>query len=355
MYGHSWMTHVPEEHHIDESHASPFWGWETQAPQTPLPQSVEDSLPKAKKATPAPPSLRATPPASLSTPNEALAPALAQQTTPAARPSEKATRITVRTLRKMKEQGEKIAMLTAYDATFARLLDEAGVEMLLVGDSLGMVVQGAEHTLAVSLEEMIYHTRCVARGAKRAMIVGDLPFMSYQVSPAQALESAGRMVKEGGAHAVKLEGGEEIAESIKLIVRAGIPVVGHLGLTPQSVHAMGGFVVQGRQKEQAEAIMKSALALEAAGACCLVLEGIPAPLAEAITSALKIPTIGIGAGIGCDGQVLVIYDLLGMSTEFKPRFVKQYQNLHQDISSAVRQYRQEVKEGAFPEIDHSFF
>jgi 3-methyl-2-oxobutanoate hydroxymethyltransferase len=255
----------------------------------------------------------------------------------------------------MKEQGEKIAMLTAYDATFARLLDEAGVEMLLVGDSLGMVVQGAEHTLAVSLEEMIYHTRCVARGAKRAMIVGDLPFMSYQISPAQALESAGRMVKEGGAHAVKLEGGEEITESIKLIVRAGIPVVGHLGLTPQSVHAMGGFVVQGRQKEQADAILKSALALEAAGACCIVLEGIPAPLAEAITSALQIPTIGIGAGIGCDGQVLVIYDLLGMSTEFKPRFVKQYQNLHQGISSAVQQYRQEVKEGAFPEIGHSFF
>jgi 3-methyl-2-oxobutanoate hydroxymethyltransferase len=270
-------------------------------------------------------------------------------------PQKKPRKITVRTLREMKSRGEKLTMLTAYDATFARLLDEAGIEMLLVGDSLGMVVQGQENTLSVTLEEMIYHTRCVARGTKRAMVVGDLPFMSYQISPAQALESAGRLMKEGGAHAVKLEGGEEVAPQIAALVRAGIPVVGHLGLTPQSVHAMGGFVVQGRAPEQAQAIKRSALALQEAGACSIVLEGIPAALAEEITASLSIPTIGIGAGVGCDGQVLVIYDLLGMSPDFKPRFVKHFADLFTAISEAVGTYRDEVKKTEFPQAEHSFF
>ncbi|MCB9638572.1 MAG: 3-methyl-2-oxobutanoate hydroxymethyltransferase [Myxococcales bacterium] len=272
-----------------------------------------------------------------------------------ASPKKKPRKITVRTLREMKSSGEKITMLTAYDATFARLLDEAGIEMLLVGDSLGMVVQGAENTLSVTLEEMIYHTRCVARGTTRAMVVGDLPFMTYQISPAQALESAGRLVKEGGAHAVKLEGGEEVAPQIAAIVRAGIPVIGHLGLTPQSVHAMGGFVVQGRAPEQAEVLKRSALALQEAGVCAIVLEGIPAPLAQEITASLSVPTIGIGAGVGCDGQVLVIYDLLGMSPDFKPRFVKTYTDLFSGISEAVRSYRDEVKDEVFPQPEHSFY
>jgi 3-methyl-2-oxobutanoate hydroxymethyltransferase len=270
-------------------------------------------------------------------------------------PAKKPRKITVRTLREMKQRGEKLTMLTAYDATFARLLDEAGIEMLLVGDSLGMVVQGQENTLSVTLEEMIYHTRCVARGTKRAMVVGDLPFMSYQISPAQALESAGRLVKEGGAHAVKLEGGEEVVPQIAALVRAGIPVVGHLGLTPQSVHAMGGFVVQGRAPEQAQAIKRSAIALQEAGVCSIVLEGIPAALASEITASLSIPTIGIGAGVECDGQVLVIYDLLGMSPDFKPRFVKHYADLFTSISEAVQTYRDEVKQAEFPRSEHSFF
>lgn len=265
-----------------------------------------------------------------------------------------ARRITVRTIRRMKARGEKIVMLTAYDAMFAQLLESAGVEMLLVGDSLGMVVQGADDTLSVTLEDMIYHTRCVAHGAKRAMVVGDLPFMSYQVSPLQALESAGRLVKEGGAHAVKLEGGVEVAEAIARITRAGIPVVGHLGLTPQSIHALGGFVVQGRQPEQAQRLLEDALALQEAGAFCLVLECIPAALAQEVSNQLQIPTIGIGAGKGCDGQVLVMQDLLGMNPDFQPRFVKQYANLHEMVCAAVERYCDEVKQATFPAEEHSF-
>ncbi|MBU49007.1 MAG: 3-methyl-2-oxobutanoate hydroxymethyltransferase [Deltaproteobacteria bacterium] len=270
------------------------------------------------------------------------------------RPLHDARRVTVRTIRRMKKQGEKIVMLTAYDATFARLLDDAGVEMLLVGDSLGMVVQGADDTLSVTMEDMIYHTRCVARGARRAMVVGDLPFMSYQISPQQALENAGRLVKEGGAHCVKLEGGEEVADAIRLITRAGIPVVGHLGLTPQSVHALGGFVVQGRRPEQATQIIEDAKAVQAAGACCLVLECIPADLAREISEQLDIPTIGIGAGKGCDGQVLVVNDMLGLNPDFQPRFVKQYTSLHELISGAVHHYLDDVKEAHFPAAEHSF-
>jgi 3-methyl-2-oxobutanoate hydroxymethyltransferase len=264
-------------------------------------------------------------------------------------------KITVRTIRRMKEQGEKITMLTAYDTLFAQMLERAGIEMLLVGDSLGMVVQGEDHTLAVTLDEMIYHTRCVARRTQRAMIVGDMPFMSYQSSPEQALENAGRLVKEGGAHAVKLEGGSDVVDAVRKITRAGIPVVGHIGLTPQSVHAFGGFVVQGRDEKRAQEIRKDAMLLQEAGAFCIVLEGIPAPLSEQITNDLAIPTIGIGAGIHCDGQVLVTQDMLGLNPDFTPRFVKRFANLHNDIEDAFEAYLHEVKSATFPTNDHSFF
>jgi 3-methyl-2-oxobutanoate hydroxymethyltransferase len=245
-------------------------------------------------------------------------------------------------------------MLTAYDATFARLLDEAGVDVLLVGDSLGMVIQGHDTTLPVTLDEMIYHTRSVARGASRAHVVGDMPFMSYQASPEDGLRSAGRLLKEGGAHAVKLEGGAELGETVHRLVRAGIPVMGHVGLTPQSVHAMGGFRVQGKDADSAARIRDDARALEQAGAYAVVLEGIPAPLAAEITSTLEIPTIGIGAGPSCDGQVLVIYDLLGMNDAFKPKFVKRYEHFAQRIRGAATEYIEEVRRGAFPTAEHSF-
>lgn len=264
-------------------------------------------------------------------------------------------KITVRTIRRMKMQGEKITMLTAYDALFAQILDRSGVEMLLVGDSLGMVVQGNDNTLSVTLEDIIYHTRCVARGTQRAMVIGDLPFMSYQCSPEQALESAGRLVKEGGAHAVKLEGGRDMVDTIRKITRAGIPVVGHLGLTPQSVHAFGGFVIQGREEEQAQEIAEDALLLQEAGAFCIVLEGIPAPLSQRITEQLDVPTIGIGAGLHCDGQVLVLQDMLGLNPEFTPRFVKRFASLHEHVENACTSYVDEVKEASFPSDEHSFF
>lgn len=263
-------------------------------------------------------------------------------------------KVNVRTIRRMKEQAERITMLTAYDALFAQILDRAGIDMLLVGDSLGMVVQGEQNTLAVTLEQMIYHTRCVARTTQRAMVVGDMPFMSYQTSPEQALENAGRLVKEGGAHAVKLEGGRDVADAVRKITRAGIPVVGHLGLTPQSVHAMGGFVVQGRDPERAQEILEDALLLQEAGAFCLVLEGIPAALSQRITEALSIPTIGIGAGIHCDGQVLVTQDMLGLNPDFAPSFVKRFANLYDHIDEAIQGYVSEVKEASFPNDDYSF-
>lgn len=262
--------------------------------------------------------------------------------------------VTVRSLRQMKKRGQRISMLTAYDATFARLLDEAGVEILLVGDSLGMVIQGHETTLPVTLEEMIYHTRAVRRGTQRAQVVADMPFMSYQLSPRDALISAGRLVKEGSANAVKLEGGVSVAPHIEQIVAAGIPVMGHVGLTPQSVHQMGGYRVQGRSAKGAQRIIDDAHAVAAAGAYALVLEGIPASVAETITAEIPIPTIGIGAGPGCDGQVLVIYDMLGLNPQFKPRFVKQYANLHQVITQATRAFIKEVQQGAFPDEEHTF-
>jgi 3-methyl-2-oxobutanoate hydroxymethyltransferase len=267
------------------------------------------------------------------------------------------TRITVPDLGRMKAAGERITMVTAYDWTFARLLDAAGVELLLVGDSLGSVVQGHDTTLPVTLDEMVYHTRLVARGARRALVVGDLPFGSYQASPERAVESAIRLVKDGGAAAVKLEGGTAMATTIEAIARIDVPVMGHVGLTPQSVHRMGGHKVQGRRPGQAaggrERVLADARAVEAAGAFAVVLEGIPLDLAAEITAELAIPTIGIGAGAFCDGQVLVMHDLLGLSAR-APRFAKAYAALADEVTRAARDYVDEVKRGAFPTDAHSF-
>jgi 3-methyl-2-oxobutanoate hydroxymethyltransferase len=263
-----------------------------------------------------------------------------------------AKKVTVPDLRARKG-GEKIAMVTAYDYTMARLVDEAGVDMVLVGDSLGMVVQGLSTTIPVTMEEMAYHCRAVARGLSRAHLVGDLPFMSYQVSPAQAVESAGRLMKEGACESVKLEGGQEVAEHVHRIVRAGVPVVGHVGLTPQSVHALGGFKVQGRG-EGAEKILADAIALEQAGAFAIVLEAVPPDLAERITTLVSVPTIGIGAGAGCDGQVLVCTDLLGLARGHQPNFAKRFGSLGDAAVNAVAQYVSEVRSGAFPTAAHSY-
>lgn len=252
-----------------------------------------------------------------------------------------------------KNHGEKITMVTAYDAMFAALFDQTSVDALLVGDSLGMVVQGHTNTLPVTLDDMVYHCRCVSRVTRRAHVVGDLPFMSYQVSPEQALISAGRLIQEGGAHAVKLEGGSNVAASVEKIVASGIPVMGHLGLTPQSFHQLGGFKTQGRDATQARRLFDDAKILEAAGCYAVVLEGIPNELAQAITEALHIPTIGIGAGNGCDGQVLVGQDLLGLNPNFKPKFVKRYAQLHSSIHAAIEQFVSEVKNGDFPNSEHS--
>jgi 3-methyl-2-oxobutanoate hydroxymethyltransferase len=263
-------------------------------------------------------------------------------------------KVTINTLRKMKQAGERITMLTAYDASFARLLDAALVDVLLVGDSLGMVVQGHESTLPVTIDQMVYHCAAVKRGAERAHVVGDMPFGSYQGSENDAVKNAIRLIAEGGAEAVKLEGGAEYGEVVRRIARAGIPVMGHIGLTPQSVHKLGGYVVQGRTEEKAQRLLDDAKALEAAGCYSLVLEAIPADLAAQITAELKIPVIGIGAGAACDGQVLVIYDLLGMNPGFQPRFVKKYVDLASVIGEAVGRYRDEVRSGAFPAEEHSF-
>jgi 3-methyl-2-oxobutanoate hydroxymethyltransferase len=263
-------------------------------------------------------------------------------------------KITVPHIVKMKQRGERITCLTAYDYAFARILDEAGVEMLLVGDSLGCVIQGSPNTLAVTMDEMVYHTRVVARGRKRALVIGDMPFLSYQASTEQALQNAGRFLKEGGAEAVKLEGGVSVKETIRAIVDAGIPVMGHIGLTPQSVHRFGGYKVQGRDKERREAVLRDALAVEAAGAFAVVLEGMPLDLARAITEQLTIPTIGIGAGVDCDGQVLVLHDMLGLFDDFTPKFVKQYADLKTMTSGAVKNFIGEVKERKFPAEEHAF-
>jgi 3-methyl-2-oxobutanoate hydroxymethyltransferase len=264
------------------------------------------------------------------------------------------TRVTVQTLRAMTSRSERITMVTAYDATFARMLDQGGADVLLVGDSLGMVVQGQETTLPVTMDEMLYHCRAVARGSKRAHLVGDMPFMSYQVSAEEALKNAGRFLAEGGMHAVKLEGGADVARSVRRIVAAGIPVMGHVGLTPQSVHALGGFKVQGRREEDAERVLADAKIVAEAGAYAVVLEGIPSELASRITAELAVPTIGIGAGPHCDGQVLVCYDMLGLTAEHVPRFVKQYETFYAAGLDAMARFRQEVRAGAFPSSEHSF-
>jgi 3-methyl-2-oxobutanoate hydroxymethyltransferase len=249
-----------------------------------------------------------------------------------------------------KARGQKLAVLTAYDYTLARLLDDAGVDALLVGDSLGMVVQGNPNCLSVTVEEMIYHTRLVARGARRALVIADMPFMSYQAGLEDAVRNAGRLVKEAGAHAVKLEGGVRMADRVAVIVRADIPVMGHIGLTPQSIRRLGGFRVQ----RDAERLLEDARAVEAAGAFSLVIECVPAEIAKQITAAVRIPTIGIGAGVECDGQVLVVHDLLGMYPDLKPKFVKAYADLATDIRQAVKNYCAEVRERRFPDEQHSF-
>ncbi|HWO18032.1 MAG TPA: 3-methyl-2-oxobutanoate hydroxymethyltransferase [Kofleriaceae bacterium] len=266
----------------------------------------------------------------------------------------KTTKVTIHTLRQMKERGDKIAMLTAYDATFARLLDEAGADVLLVGDSLGMVVQGHDTTLPVTLEEIAYHCRAVVRGARRAHVVGDMPFMSYQASWEQGVTNAGKLMKEGNCHSVKLEGGAVHAELVHRLVNAGIPVMGHIGLTPQSYHQLGGFKVQGREAGGRQRLLSDARTLEEAGVYSIVLEAIPADIAREITESVSVPTIGIGAGTACDGQVLVSYDALGMDESFKPRFVRRYATLGATIKEAIAHYVSDVRAGAFPSDAESF-
>lgn len=264
------------------------------------------------------------------------------------------TKITTSTFLNHKMNHEKITVLTAYDYSMASLLDEAGIECLLVGDSLGMTMLGYEDTLAVTMEDMIHHTKAVKRGAKSAMVVADMPFMSYHVSDEDAVRNAARFIKEAGAHAIKLEGGFNVKTRIEAIIAAQIPVMGHLGLTPQSVNAFGGFKVQGKSEAQAKKIIEEAKLLESLGCFAIVLECIPAKLARLISSQLSIPTIGIGAGSGCDGQVLVIQDLLGMYSDLTPKFVKQYANLKPIIIDAARAYASEVKSEQFPEEKHTF-
>jgi 3-methyl-2-oxobutanoate hydroxymethyltransferase len=263
-------------------------------------------------------------------------------------------KVTVPGIMAMKEQGKKITMLTAYDTPFARILDQAGVDILLVGDSVGSVVAGYPNTLPVTIDEMIYHTRAVVRGTERSLVVIDMPFMSYQINIEDGKRNAGRMIKESGAEAVKLEGGVNMKETIEAIVSIDIPVMGHIGLTPQSVHQMGGFKVQGKVEEQKQKIMADAVAVEEAGAFSVVMECIPTELAQEITEQLSIPTIGIGAGVHCDGQVLVIHDLLGLLGDFRPKFVKSYVDLRTVISQAVEEYMDEVQKGKFPTEEHSF-
>jgi 3-methyl-2-oxobutanoate hydroxymethyltransferase len=262
-------------------------------------------------------------------------------------------RVTVPSLQKRKRRGEPIAMLTAYDYTFARIFDAAGIDVLLVGDSLGNVVQGHDTTLPVTLDETIYHTRLVARAAKQALVVADMPFGTFQISPEDALRNAVRCVKEGGAHAVKLEGGVAMAATIERIVGAEIPVMGHVGLTPQAIHRMGGHRVQGRSEDGAQRVLEDARAVEAAGAFAVVLEGMPAELARAVTLEVGIPTIGIGAGVDCDGQVLVMHDMLGLS-DWTPSFVKAYAQVGAAIAQAARRYAEEVRERKFPDAEHSY-
>jgi len=263
-------------------------------------------------------------------------------------------KITILDIYKKKAEGKKITMLTAYDFSTAQIVDQAGIDVILVGDSLGMVVQGITSTLPVTMEEMLYHTKLVSRATQSAMVVGDMPFLSYQTSVADAVLNAGRFLKEAGAEAVKLEGGTQMANAIRAIVNAGIPVMAHIGLTPQYVHALGGFKVQGKDEAAREKILADARAVQEAGAFAVVLEAMPASLAKDIHEMLYIPTIGIGAGSDCDGQVLVIHDLLGLFDRFTPKFVKRYVNLKDQALKAVKEYKQDVEGGKFPAEEHSF-
>ena len=263
-------------------------------------------------------------------------------------------RITINQIKEMKQKGEKITMLTAYDYSTAKIVDEAGIPLILVGDSLGMVVLGYESTIPVTIDEMIHHTKAVVRGTKQAMIIGDMPFMTYHVSVDDALVNAARFIQEAGAQAVKLEGGVTVAEKVRRVVECGMPVMGHIGLTPQSIHQFGGFKVQGKTPEAAIRILEDAKALDCAGAFSIVLETVPTPLATLITQKIGIPTIGIGGGIGCDGQVQVINDILGSFADFIPKHAKRYANLTDIIRSAVTEYYNEVKGGIFPTDKQSF-
>jgi 3-methyl-2-oxobutanoate hydroxymethyltransferase len=262
-------------------------------------------------------------------------------------------RVTINEIKEKKTKKEKIVMLTAYDYSTAKLVDEAGVPLILVGDSLGMVMLGYESTIPVTMDEMIHHTKAVVRGTKQALVIGDMPFMTYHTNIADALRNAARFIQEGGAQAVKLEGGVTVAETVKRIVECGIPVMGHIGLTPQSIHQLGGHKVQGKTPEAAERLLKDARALEQAGAFAVVLELVPAPLSRLITQKLSIPTIGIGAGPDCDGQVQVISDLLGLFSDFVPKHAKQYAKLAGTIKTALADYIAEVKAGKFPTAEHS--
>ncbi len=263
-------------------------------------------------------------------------------------------KVTVLTLQQKKDDRVPITMLTAYDYTGALLVDQAGIDVILVGDSLGMVMLGRDNTISVTMDEMLHHCRAVANGAKRAFLVGDMPFLSYQPDAAEAVRNAGRLLKEGGMDSVKLEGGQEIATTVRRIVDSGIPVMGHIGLTPQTLSRLGGYRVQGRTAEAARHLLTDALALEAAGCFAVVLEAVPATVATAISKRLAIPTIGIGAGAGCDGQVLVFHDVLGLFDELKPRFVKEYASLRKPILDAFTAYRDDVVSGQFPSSEHTY-
>jgi 3-methyl-2-oxobutanoate hydroxymethyltransferase len=267
---------------------------------------------------------------------------------------EQPKKITTACLRRMKERGEKISMLTAYDATFARLLDGSGVDVILIGDSLGMVVQGHANTIPVTIDDIVYHSRCVARAARRAHVMADMPFMSYQSSVESALINAGRCLKDGCAESVKVEGGLELVDTVSALTSAGIPVCAHIGLRPQTIHQMGGYKIHGKTHAGAGRLVEEAVKFEEAGAFMLLLEGIVAEVAEEISKRVSIPTVGIGSGAACDGQVLVIYDLLGMDEDFSPKFVKKYLNLHGEITRAVENYTNDVKSGRFPSEEHSF-
>lgn len=268
--------------------------------------------------------------------------------------SDRPVKVTTQTVVDMKREGEKISMLTAYDFTMAKIIDQAGIDIILVGDSAGNVMAGYETTVPMTLDHMIYHTSCVVRGVERALVIADMPFMSYQVTPKEALRSAGRMMKEAGAHGVKLEGGKPVVDTVRKIVNAGIPVMGHLGLTPQSIYQFGTYKVRAKEEQEARALLEDAKALEEAGCFALVLEKIPASLAQKVSESISIPTIGIGAGKACDGQVLVMHDMLGLNKEFNPRFLRRYADLDTDITNAVQQYIDDIKSGDFPSEDEQY-